>query len=232
VIRFSGFERLGPAVAAFSEKSDGDCRVVGASDLRRSSWNRQFVMMVCCLEAREPVFVSQVHGTDILIAREDGPAHDELAEADGILTDVPGLPVGILVADCVPVYLFDPVARVGGVIHAGRAGTMLGIAGRAVDALQREWGSEPGNVHALIGPSAGPGRYEVSEEIAEEWRGLGLPAEGRLLDLWQGNVDQLVRAGVEGSNIQVSGLCTMTDGRFFSYRCGSTSERNLALFAL
>lgn len=153
-------------------------------------------------------------------------------ETDVIVTDVPGLPLGVTVADCVPVWLFDPVTQSGGLVHAGRAGTFRNAVGAALESINDAYGADPGNVHALIGPSAGPNAYEVSEEIAKEFAKAGYPVQGRLLDLWEANAMQLERAGVPRSQIDVCGICTITDGRFHSHRAHANGMRNLALLVL
>ena len=151
---------------------------------------------------------------------------------DGLIAREPSLPIGVLVADCVPVYFFDPIRRAGGIVHAGRAGTYLRIVENAIHALEREQGVSPGDLHALIGPSAGPCCYEVSEEIARDFDISGLPVSGRYLDLWQANVLQLEGCGVPRTHIGVAGLCTLCDGRFHSHRRNPDGGRNLAFLAL
>ena len=120
---------------------------------------------------------------------------EALPETDGLITNVPEVPLVILVADCVPLYLFDPVQRVAGLVHAGRQGTFDNIAGTAIANMRAAYGTHPRDVHAVIGPSAGPDAYEVSESMANDWRDAGLPANGRLLDLWRANVPATRRRG-------------------------------------
>jgi copper oxidase (laccase) domain-containing protein len=87
----------------------------------------------------------------------------------------------------------------------------------------------PSDVLAEIGPSAGPQSYEVSESIADEFAALGLPRNGRLLDLWGANRLQLERAGVPPSQITTTGHCTISDPRYFSHRRDASGCRNLAI---
>lgn len=245
MIRFQTFEQLGLAVAAFSEKSDGDCALTDAQDIGGLPRARQRVCQECGVPAGGLVCVRQVHGTRILQATRTQrgmeatavgnagiPAGPSETEADGMVTRERGVALGILTADCVPVYLFDPVRRAGGLLHAGRKGTRNGISGRAVALLESLFHTEPKDIHALIGPSAGPCCYEVSQELADNFRAAELPVEGRHLDLWEANATQLARAGVARQNIAVTGLCTICDGRFFSHRRDADGRRNLALLAL
>ncbi len=138
----------------------------------------------------------------------------------------------MFVADCVPVYLLDPETGGGGLVHAGREGTYRGISPLAVEAMQREFGTKPTDLHALIGPSAGPCCYEVSPELAHAFAEAGLPVDGRHLDLWQANAQQLTAAGLSPGRITVSGICTICDGRFHSHRAQPNAGRNMALLML
>ena len=223
MLRFSALEDLGLCIAAMSEKSDGDC---AHADARRE------VCQAAGASFDRLVLLHQVHGDRVVsVGSVQGEAPDPV-EGDGLIAREPSLPIGVLVADCVPVYLFDPIRRAGGIVHAGRAGTYSRIVENAIHALEREQGVSPGDLHAVIGPSAGPCCYEVSEEIARDFDISGLPVSGRYLDLWQANVLQLEGCGVPRTHIGVAGLCTLCDGRFHSHRRSPDGGRNLAFLAL
>jgi hypothetical protein len=205
-----------------SEKSDGDC------SLRLGLEARAGFATTLGIPPPDLHAVKQVHGTTVLIAAKTS----EPPEADGLVTNEPGSALTITVADCVPVYLYDPVQQAIGLLHAGRAGTELNIAAQGVARLNVTYGSELAHIRAFIGPSAGPERYEVSTEIAANWSANGLPANGRLLDLWGANRQQLIAAGLSVNNILIEGICTLADSRFFSYRSGDVQARNVAVLAL
>lgn len=236
MIRFEDFERLG-AMAAFSETSDGDFSLRNGPEPTVLE-SRRRLAEACGLDARHITCARQVHGTEVLRVgvEERGRGardwHDALGPADALVTDVPGLPLAVLVADCVPVYLYDPERRVAGLVHAGWRGTLDGAAARAVEAMTREWGSDPAGLHALLGPSAGPCCYEVSPELAEDFRKAGLAARGRHVDLWESNALALASAGIPRGRISASGMCTLGDTRFHSYRRDATSARSMALLAV
>ncbi len=223
MLRFSTLEDLGLSIAAMSEKSDGDCAHLDA---------RRRVCEAAGASFDRLVLLKQVHGDRVLSADHVQKAGPGPREGDGLITRERSLPIGVLVADCVPVYLFDPLKRAGGIVHAGRAGTYSRIAESAIHALEREQGVSAGDLHALIGPSAGPCCYEVSTEIARDFEVAGLPVSGRYLDLWQANVLQLEGCGVPRGQIEVAGVCTLCDGRFHSHRRNADGRRNLALLAL
>lgn len=187
---------------------------------------------------------TQVHGRDVLaVRRADGPAvFVPQPVADIIVCDDPGVAVTVRVADCVPVLIAD--ARLGAVaaIHAGWRGTALGAVRAGVEALAREFGSRPGDLHAAIGPSIGPEVYEVGEEVraAFETEGHGAAALARWfvagrgvrphLDVWRANTEQLIAAGVPASHVVSARACTAshTDW-FFSHRAeGPAAGRMVA----
>jgi len=232
VIRFPELESLGLRVAAMTERCDGDCRLSGPGSPRE----------VCCtalgIAPEHLVCGQQVHGLAIAVAGETERGRgalrrdEALPATDGILTALPGLPLAVFIADCVPVFLFAPDEGAAGLVHAGRQGTRENIAGRAIALMGERFGVPPRGVHALIGPSAGPSRYEVSEALAADWAGAGWPCRGRFLNLWETNRLQLQAAGVPDGQIYQAGLCTIEDGRFFSYRRGDQLARNMALVML
>ncbi len=223
MIRFHEFESLGLTLAAMSDKSDGDCA------LARGAEGIQAFCSACGVVPDQLIRLRQIHGTRVV---EAGKPAANLVEADGLTTREPGLAIGVGVADCVPVFLFDPAVRCAAAVHAGRIGTQGGIAILAVEELVRLYGARPDRIHALIGPSAGPCCYEVSGEMAEIFSHSGLPARGRYLNLWAANSQQLALAGVPESHVRISGICTICDGRFYSHRADVSPGRNLAVLMI
>ena len=150
--------------------------------------------------------------------------------ADGLITDVPGLPLIIFTADCIPVLLHDPVRGAAGAVHAGWRGTVGNIAGAAVEKMRYEYGCKPENIRAAIGPGIGPCCFETGPEVPDGIRlALGGDAErfikraGKLgkymVDLKGANAALLAAAGVRPENIDISGECTMClPGKYWSHR--------------
>jgi YfiH family protein len=180
------------------------------------------------------VFVSQVHGRTVLHVA-GGPVATG-AEADAIVSTVPGRVIVVRVADCVPILLADTRRRVVAAVHAGWRGTCAGIAQETVKAIEA-LGIPPTDLVAALGPSIGPCCYHVDARVRTSFLG-GTSAsaeasarpdaaawftesgEGRwLLDLWKANVDQLESAGVPAGSISLAGVCTADNlDRCFSYR--------------
>ncbi|MCA1560435.1 MAG: polyphenol oxidase family protein [Acidobacteria bacterium] len=175
--------------------------------------------------------IRQVHGTDVAVARRGDSTTWDPPLADIILSDDPGVAIGVRVADCAPVLIADRRLGIVGAAHAGWRGTAQGVAGVAVSALGREFGSQPGDLVAAIGPCLGPCCGEVGDEVPQAFLDHGhsaadierwfrrLPGRRPHFDLWRANRDQLEAAGVLGANIYSADLCTKTHPMtFHSYR--------------
>ncbi len=189
------------------------------------------------------VNVRQVHGNVVRVIRaEDGVFEGRLEtaegkavlEGDGLVTDVPGVLLGVGTADCVPVLVVDVEKRAVGAFHAGWRGTVAGIVGEGVAAMRREYGSRPEDLRAAVGPSIGACCYAVGEEVRSQFRErfgyadeLFREGAGLYVDLWEANRRQLLDAGVAAGRIEVVGECTACtrepDGRrrYFSHRAGA-----------
>jgi YfiH family protein len=176
--------------------------------------------------------VRQVHWRNVRVVRADAPGPLDakaLPDGDALASNVPGVALLVVVADCVPILVVDRRTGAAAAIHAGWRGTCAGVAGAAIRAMREGWGSQPADLVAALGPSIGPDHYEVGDAVLEAFRAEGhgdsLPRwfsrpGGRWhLDLWQANVDQLAALGVPRSQIAVSGLSTAAHpGWLESYR--------------
>lgn len=163
--------------------------------------------------------VRQVHGRTV--ARAEAPSDaGAWPEADALWTDRPGVLLGIVAADCVPVYVVEPEGMLG-LAHAGWAGSSLRVTAALLEAMV-EAGARPERMVAALGPSVGPCCYTIGEERTALVRErLGAEADDALppgrMDLWVANVAQLRAAGVQ--RIEVSGICTKCGGAdIWSYR--------------
>jgi hypothetical protein len=189
----------------------------------------------------EMVFVRQVHGAVAVFVgggdagRGARAEDDAVAEADVIVTSTPGVTLVILVADCVPLALVDPVARVLAVVHAGWRGTAAGVLGAGLDAMS-ERGAEAARVRAWVGPGVAAERYQVTDEVRDRLQGAVRPdalddgvagpdGPGHwLVDLAAANRQQLRLAGVPGAQIYECGVTT-ADERLFSDRAARPCGR-------
>ncbi len=169
--------------------------------------------------------VRQVHGNRVVqAAAARGPGVPG-EEADAIVSTQSELAACVSVADCVPILIAHPRSRVVAAVHAGWRGTLAGIAGEAVRALEAAHGARPEELLAVIGPSIGPCCYEVSVDLAERFRlelgpAVANPLPGRArVDLWLANETILRAAGVHRTRIETLGRCTSCEIElFFSHR--------------
>jgi hypothetical protein len=183
--------------------------------------------------------LTQVHGARVVRAELAATG----SPADAVVTDRPGVLLGVVTADCVPILLHDPRARAVGAVHAGWRGTAAGIARAAVRALGEAYGSRPQDLTAVMGPAIGPCCYEVGPEVREALEGAqpgaGAAAGrgrngGDTLDLWRANRMILEGAGLAPERIHLLRHCTSCRADLFpSYRRdGAGCGRMLAFIGL
>jgi YfiH family protein len=174
--------------------------------------------------------VRQVHGTDILILDEPNPdvSHFQQVESDAIITDQKNIMIGVLVADCYPVLLFDPDKEVAAAIHVGWRGAAAGLIGRTVAAMTSHFGCRPESLQAAIGPGIGAHKYAVDRPVRDAFRqGSGdweaITEEIALgewrLDLKKSCHRQLEKTNILSQNIEAVEECTCCHRElFFSFR--------------
>ena len=176
----------------------------------------------------------QVHGSAVAIVDRPDLTREELEGIDALVTNKPGVAIGVRTADCVPVLLFDPEQRVVAAVHSGWKGTIQRITEKAIFTMGRQFGSKASSLRAVIGPAIGPQSFQVGEEVVQHFKDQGFPLEaiwffnegegespmhhGHHIDLWKANRWILEQTGVSPEKIQTVGIDTYTDGRFFSAR--------------
>jgi YfiH family protein len=176
-------------------------------------------------ESRPLVTMRQVHGAEVAVIDEE-PA--EPPEADALVTGASGLTLAVLVADCVPVLLWDRRAGVVAAVHAGRRGLAAGVLPAAIEAM-RERRARPDRISALVGPSICPEHYEVPADMRAQVAAVAPQAaatatSGRpALDLRAGLLAQLRAAGVAGWTVMPQ--CTAESPEYYSFRRDGTTGR-------
>ena len=175
------------------------------------------------------VLTRQIH-SDIVrtVTRADcnGCFHRDYPECDALITNDPGVTLTVFTADCTPLLFHDPVTGAVGAAHAGWKGTAQNIGGKTVEAMCREFGCDPANIRAAIGPNVGYCHFETDADVPEAMiaaYGEAVKAFIRqvgpkyYVDLKEVNALALRRAGVE--HIEISSECTMcSPDRFWSHR--------------
>lgn len=174
--------------------------------------------------------VRQVHGTDILILDASNPdvSHFHQVECDAIITDQKNIMIGVMVADCYPILLFDPGKEVAAVIHVGWRGAAAGLIGRTIAAMTSHFGCRPADLMAAIGPGIGAHKYAVDRPVRDAFReGSGnwesiakeISLGEWLLDLKKSCQLQLEAADISHQKIESVTECTCCHRElFFSYR--------------
>lgn len=176
------------------------------------------------------VWMNQVHGSTVAVV--DGPQDGPVAETDALVTATPGLVLGVLAADCVPVLLTDPVAGVVAAVHAGREGLRRGVLPATLSAMA-SLGARARHVTALLGPAVCGACYEVPREMQAEVAAVAPAAavptrRGTAgLDLRAGLAEILGRAGV--TEVVHDPRCTVEDPQLFSHRRDGVTGRQAGL---
>lgn len=188
--------------------------------------NRTVLAQRVGLPAGSFVWMDQVHGALVRTVGRSGD--DPPGECDGIVTAVPGIALGVLAADCVPILARDERAGVIGAAHAGRRGAADGIAERLLEAMVQVGASVP-DVVVQLGPAICGRCYEVPaglrDEVERTLSGSAvLTARGTPgLDLRAGLRRQLLAAGVRA--VRIDSRCTYEDPELFSHRRGAPTGR-------
>lgn len=195
------------------------------------------------------VCTDQTHTVNLRVVTEEDRGKGfvrpkDYTDIDGLVTDVPGLVLAAFYADCVPLYLVDPVRRCIGLSHAGWRGTVGKIGKKTVELMREQYGSSPEDLVAAIGPSICQSCYEVSKDVIEKfqeafderfWPELFYEKDGGKyqLNLWRANELGFLEAGVRAERIAAAGVCTCCNpGLLFSHRASRGRRGNLGAFLM
>ena len=209
------------------------------SDVRNVEENIRRLAESLDVDYNKVTAVPQVHGCKIkavdLKNCGAGVSKESFGEGyDGMITNIPGITLMTLHGDCVPVFLYECEKKAVGMVHSGWRGTAERIAACAVYAMSREYGTDPANVYAAIGPSIDKDCFEVDHPVYEKLLKAFPSVEyDRTLAEKQKNAEKwnislpelaaraLIECGVKRENIDISGICTCcaeNAGDYFSHR--------------
>ena len=192
--------------------------------------NRRRLASAVGLASDHVIWMNQVHSDHVEVV--DGPRATSFDATDALVTDVPGLALAVVTADCVPVLMADARAGVVGAAHAGRVGAASGVVLRTLDAMLA-LGAAPADISVLLGPSVSGPNYEVPEEMAAAVEAslpgsrTATPRGTPALDLRAGLVRQLNEAGVTA--VDIDPRCTVADRALFSHRRDNPTGRLASL---
>lgn len=200
------------------------------------------------VDVQSLVISKQVHKTNIRVVTQKDRGKGlfiprDYDEIDGFITNEPNVTLVTKYADCVPLYFVDVKQKAIGLTHSGWRGTVAEIGRITVEALTKHYNSDPKELIAVIGPSICKNCFEISEDVATEFRkafpgayetGILTPLrkQGKYLcDLWEANRQVLLNAGLSSENIHISEVCTCcNDDLLFSHRKTQGKRGSLAAF--
>jgi len=211
--------------AAFSSRSYGNMSL-SYGDTRDSLKNRKVFLDRLGIDYRSLVCAKQVHGKnveDITEEKKGSGALDydsSISDTDGFITDKKNIPIAILTADCLSIFLYDPARPAIAILHAGWRGTEKNIAAEGVKSMRERFGSSPEKLLAGFGPSIRSCCFEVEKDFKSNFPFGLVKRDGRIfMDIALINREQLKAGGVREENIFDPELCTLSQNKdFFSFR--------------
>lgn len=193
--------------------------------------NRQRFLGIWGKNEEDLFYGEQVHGKNVFLIDRAflKKGSREIPATDALITSEPQLLLGAFSADCLLAFFLDPIKAAVGIAHAGWRGTFKGILAHVIEAMEKEFKSDPGFLEVLMAPSIGPCCYEVGKEVldiarASRWGNEAVFYPGSrprhfFLDLQKTNINILCKAGVNPSKIITNEFCTCCrQDLFFSYR--------------
>ena len=209
--------------------------------------NRKALCKLLKISENRLVMPHQIHETGIAqIGRTFFRLSEEvrrqvLEGIDALMTNIPGVCIGVSTADCIPIIIYDPEHRAASVVHSGWRGTVANIAGVAVTSMQRAYHTRPEMLKAVIGPGISLENFEVGDEVYDQFAAAGYPMEQIArryekwhIDLWQCCRLQLEAVGLKPEHIEAAGICTYDryDDYFSARRLGVESGRILTAIVI
>lgn len=240
IIRSTLFEKYPDILFGFSTKSGGlqqepFCMNLSNSvgdDPENVKENRKLFFSELGVDENNVTFQKQIHSPNVKYSPQ--PCHFD--ECDAIYTDVKQNFLAVGVADCIPVFLYDPVKKIIAGIHSGWMGTKEKILTKTINELIKKFNTDPSDLISYIGPGICQDHYEVGEEVGIlfEENISYRSGEKYYLDLKKDNYYQLLNAGLSNENIEISDLCTFKEKDLLhSYRRdGVRSGRMLGVIGM
>ncbi len=247
--KIDSFEKSGIVRAAFTTKhggvSDGvyesmNLRVNSSDRAENVLKNYEIIANELGMDVKRLVLSKQVHKTDIIDVTKEHMGNglwreNAFSSADALVTREKNIPLVTFFADCVPVFLLDAEKEVLALAHSGWRGTVEGISRLTVEHMCKNYGSNPKDIIAAIGPSVRKCCFEVGEEVAEHFdeqfvdRSRSKPH----VDLQGRIIKQLTDTGIKKENITDSGLCTVCKSDiFYSHRVMGNERGTMAAMAM
>ncbi|WP_151942498.1 peptidoglycan editing factor PgeF [Aliarcobacter butzleri] len=210
----------------FSDKTDGNLAYHVGDIKENVDKNRQKLALKYDYKNENLCYMNQIHSANVVVVDENSPKY--IDNCDALITKTKNLPLMVMVADCIPILMFDEVKGVIAAIHAGRNSTFLKISEITSKKMIEDFSCKTENIKVIMGPSIQKCCYEVNDElknIVEKSFGKEFVI-GNNIDLQGINKKLLKNLGIK--NIEISSICTKCSNKpFFSYR----KEKNTGRFA-
>ncbi|KLE10620.1 peptidoglycan editing factor PgeF [Aliarcobacter butzleri] len=210
----------------FSDKTDGNLAYHVGDIKENVDKNRQKLALKYDYKNEDLCYMNQIHSANVVVVDENSPKY--IDNCDALITKTKNLPLMVMVADCIPILMFDEVKGVIAAIHAGRNSTFLKISEITAKEMIENFSCKTENIKVIMGPSIQKCCYEVNDElknIVEKSFGKEFVI-GNNIDLQGINKKLLENLGIK--NIEISSICTKCSNKpFFSYR----KEKNTGRFA-
>ena len=215
----------------FTDKNDGNLAFHVEDNEINVIKNRKNLALKLGYNYEDLVYMNQIHSANIIVVDENSPKLVD--NCDSIITRSKNLPLMVMVADCIPILMFDDKQGIIAAIHAGRNSTFLEISKKTAEIFIEKFSSNPEDINVVFGASIQKCCYEVSDElskIVENSFGKEF-VENNYIDLQGINKKQLNDLGIK--NIEISNICTKCgDKSYFSYRKDKKTGRFAGIIIL
>ena len=215
----------------FTDKNDGNLAFHVEDNEINVIKNRKNLALKLGYNYEDLVYMNQIHSANIIVVDENSPKLVD--NCDSIITRSKNLPLMVMVADCIPILMFDDKKGIIAAIHAGRNSTFLEISKKTAEVFIEKFSSNPEDINVVFGASIQKCCYEVSEDlskIVENSFGKEF-VENNCIDLQGINKKQLNDLGIK--NIEISNICTKCgDKPYFSYRKDKKTGRFAGIIIL
>ena len=224
---FNPLEKFGMQglVSAFSSRLDGNMSLC-FGDTQGSLESRKKFLSAIGIDYRDLICAKQVHGKNVTYVTQINKGcgaldyDSSVSDTDGFLTDQKNVPITILTADCLSVFIYDPKKLAIGILHAGWRSTEKNICGQGVKSMQERFGCKPEDLLVGFGPSIRSCCCQMENDFKTNFPFGLIKRDGRLyMDIALINEQQLISCGVKKENIFDPKLCTFSENEdFFSFR--------------
>ncbi|MBC8237551.1 MAG: peptidoglycan editing factor PgeF [Helicobacteraceae bacterium] len=218
-------------IHGFTTKEVGNIAFHVSDALSNVKNNHENLAKILKYDKNSLVHMKQIHSSLVhIVSKEDNFTNPR--SCDALITDKPGTPLMVMVADCSPILFYDVQKKVIAVAHAGRQGAFKNIIQNTIDSMHKEFHSNTSDIYVSIGASIGVCCYEVGSEIYDEAEEIGLlyalqkKENSHYLDISEILKKQLFNAGVKEENIEISKECTCClNSKYYSYRAQAQTGR-------